>query len=118
MKSRWAIQQVRVRRPWLKQCLSQVLDHIPAEKLAGHYHDTNHHAIENIEVSLEKGIKRFDSSIGGIGGCPYAPGAKGNVATSDVVNLLNAKHIECGIDEHKLNKALAFVRTLFESKSG
>ena len=57
-------------------CVTQL---IPPSKLAGHFHDTNQRALENIDVSLEKGIRRFDSSIGGIGGCPYAPGAQGNV---------------------------------------
>lgn len=93
--------------------LDHVMERIPAGRLAGHYHDTNHRALENIEVSLEKGIRRFDSSIGGIGGCPYAPGARGNVATSDVVNLLNSKKMETGIDDSKLAKALDFVQSIF-----
>ena len=94
--------------------LDHVLERIPSTRLAGHYHDTNRHALENIEVSLAKGIRRFDSSIGGIGGCPYAPGARGNVATSDVVDLLGKKNIESGIDTQCLDRALEFVQTLFE----
>ena len=93
--------------------LDHVLKNIPATKLAGHYHDTNQRALENIEVSLERGIRRFDSSIGGIGGCPYAPGARGNVATTDVVNLLKSKNFDTGIDQEKLTQALDFVQSLF-----
>lgn len=97
--------------------LDDVLQHIPASKLAGHYHDTNRRALENIEVSLEKGLKRFDSSIGGIGGCPYAPGARGNVATSELVQFLNEKNIYTGIDQQKLDMALQFVKSLFEKNT-
>jgi hydroxymethylglutaryl-CoA lyase len=68
--------------------LDAVLDVVPAEKVAGHYHDTKGRALENIEVSLEKGLRTFDSTIGGLGGCPYAPGAKGNVATEAVAELM------------------------------
>ena len=101
----------------ITKMLDCVMQDISASKLAGHYHDTNNRALENIEVSLEAGIRRFDSSIGGIGGCPYAPGAQGNVATSDVVKLLHHKNIETGIDENKLSQAYDFVRALFETKS-
>ena len=66
----------------------------PAQKLAGHYHDTNGRAIENIEVSLGMGLRVFDASVGGLGGCPYAPGAAGNVATEAV----NARLIELGYE--------------------
>ena len=95
--------------------LDCVMQSIPANRLAGHYHDTNHRALENIELSLDKGLRRFDSSIGGIGGCPYAPGAQGNVATSDVLALIKRKNLQSTIDEGKLNKALEFVEMLFES---
>jgi len=94
--------------------LDCVVQSIPISKLAGHYHDTNQRALENIEVSLDKGLRRFDSSIGGIGGCPYAPGARGNVATSEVVQFLNDKNFHTGIDQQKLDKALQFVNSLFE----
>ena len=95
--------------------LDCVTQQIMPDRLAGHYHDTNKRALENIDVSLEKGIRRFDSSIGGIGGCPYAPGARGNVATSQVVEFLNNKNLDTGIDQDKLNRALQFVRTLFDN---
>ncbi|MBT9521525.1 MAG: hydroxymethylglutaryl-CoA lyase [Dechloromonas sp.] len=75
---------------------------IPIEKLAGHYHDTYGMAIANIYASLQMGMAVFDSSIAGLGGCPYAKGASGNVATEDVVYLLQGMGIETGIDLAKL----------------
>lgn len=71
---------------------------VPKDKLAGHFHDTYGQAIANIYASLLEGISVFDSSIAGLGGCPYAKGASGNVATEDVVYLLNGLGIETGID--------------------
>lgn len=71
---------------------------IPIEKLAGHYHDTYGMAIANIYASLQMGMAIFDSSIAGLGGCPYAQGASGNVATEDVVYLMHGLGIETGID--------------------
>jgi hydroxymethylglutaryl-CoA lyase len=75
---------------------------VPINKLAGHYHDTYGMAIANIYASLQMGMATFDSSIAGLGGCPYAQGASGNVATEDVVYLLQGLGIETGIDLAKL----------------
>ena len=75
---------------------------VPIEKLAGHYHDTYGMAIANIYASLQMGMAVFDASVAGLGGCPYAKGASGNVATEDVVYLLNGLGIETGIDLAKL----------------
>ena len=75
---------------------------VPIEKLAGHYHDTYGQALTNIYASLELGVSTFDASVAGLGGCPYAPGASGNVATEDVVYLLNGMGIETGVDLPKL----------------
>lgn len=82
----------------IEACASQV----PITKLAGHYHDTYGMAIANIYASLQMGMAVFDSSIAGLGGCPYAQGASGNVATEDVVYLLQGLGIETGIDLAKL----------------
>lgn len=71
---------------------------VPRDKLAGHFHDTYGQAVANIYASLLEGISVFDSSIAGLGGCPYAKGASGNVATEDVVYLLNGLGIDTGID--------------------
>ncbi|CRM52298.1 MULTISPECIES: hydroxymethylglutaryl-CoA lyase [unclassified Pseudomonas] len=78
---------------------------VPREKLAGHFHDTYGQAVANIYASLLEGITVFDSSIAGLGGCPYAKGASGNVATEDVVYLLNGLGIETGIDLEALIRA-------------
>ena len=75
---------------------------VPRDKLAGHFHDTYGQAIANIYASLLEGITVFDSSIAGLGGCPYAKGASGNVATEDVLYLLNGLGIDTGIDLERL----------------
>jgi hydroxymethylglutaryl-CoA lyase len=81
----------------------------PVEKLAMHLHDTRGMALANVLVSLDLGITTFDSSAGGLGGCPYAKGATGNVATEDVWYLLNSMGLETGIDLAKLAKASEFI---------
>ncbi|AYF49588.1 hydroxymethylglutaryl-CoA lyase [Pseudomonas fluorescens] len=78
---------------------------VPRDKLAGHFHDTYGQAIANIYASLLEGINVFDSSIAGLGGCPYAKGASGNVATEDVLYLLNGLGIDTGIDLDALMRA-------------
>ncbi|MBM9485054.1 hydroxymethylglutaryl-CoA lyase [Pseudomonas sp. R11F] len=78
---------------------------VPRDKLAGHFHDTYGQAIANIYASLLEGISVFDSSIAGLGGCPYAKGASGNVASEDVLYLLNGLGIETGIDLDALIRA-------------
>ena len=78
---------------------------VPRDKLAGHFHDTYGQAVANIYASLLEGINVFDSSIAGLGGCPYAKGASGNVATEDVLYLLNGLGIETGIDLQALIRA-------------
>lgn len=92
--------------------LDAVLDAVPAQQLAGHFHDTHHRALDNIDVSLERGLRVFDASVGGLGGCPYAPGAKGNVATSAVAHLLTQRGFDCGLDTGKLEQAAEFAQTL------
>ncbi|TYC53450.1 hydroxymethylglutaryl-CoA lyase [Rhodobacterales bacterium] len=92
--------------------LDAVVQAVPADRLAGHYHDTKGRALDNIEISLEKGLRTFDSSIGGLGGCPYAPGAKGNVATEAVVELVHRKGFETGIRVDALAEVSEFARSL------
>jgi hydroxymethylglutaryl-CoA lyase len=89
--------------------LEACMKHVPAARLAGHYHDTYGMAIANIVASLEMGVRTFDSSVSGLGGCPYATGASGNVATEDVVHLLDGLGYESGIDLSKLIEAGAFI---------
>lgn len=96
----------------LDKTLQAVLDSVPASALAGHYHDTNQRALENIALSLEHGIRVFDAAVGGLGGCPYAPGAKGNVATEAVAALMQAQGFETGLDLIKLEKVARMAKGL------
>jgi hydroxymethylglutaryl-CoA lyase len=82
--------------------LEAVARRVPMERLAGHYHDTYGQALANIYASLELGVATFDASVAGLGGCPYAAGASGNVATEDVVYMLQGLGIETGIDLERL----------------
>ncbi|PNT89567.1 hydroxymethylglutaryl-CoA lyase [Coxiella burnetii] len=88
-----------------QQLIDVICSKIPIEKIAVHFHDTYAQALTNIYVSLEKGVSTIDSAVAGLGGCPYAPGAGGNVATEDVVYLLNGMKIECGVDLKRLTRA-------------
>lgn len=94
------------------EMLTAVLTQVAAQNLAGHFHDTQGHAIDNIAVSLDMGLREFDAAVGGLGGCPYAPGAQGNVATERVVEFLHAQGFETGIDREKLNAAAVFAKEL------
>jgi hydroxymethylglutaryl-CoA lyase len=89
--------------------LEATLRHIPARQLAVHLHDTYGQALANIYASLQLGITTIDSSVAGLGGCPYAKGASGNVATEDVIYMLNGMGIEHGIDLNKLIAAGNFI---------
>jgi len=86
----------------VKNLIESVANHIPMEKIAVHMHDTYGQALTNIYASLELGVSVVDSSIAGLGGCPYAVGASGNVSTEDLVYLLNGLHILHGLDLQKL----------------
>ncbi|WP_282602824.1 hydroxymethylglutaryl-CoA lyase [Paracoccus sp. PARArs4] len=90
--------------------LASVLSVAPPERLAGHYHDTGGLALQNIEVSLERGLRVFDAAVGGLGGCPYAPGAAGNVATEAVAARLAELGHDTGLDPAILNEAAALAR--------
>ncbi len=96
----------------IKKVLRAVLQVAPPERFAGHYHDTADRALANIEASLELGLRTFDSAIGGLGGCPFASGSKGNVATEAVVELMESMGFETGIDREKLREAATFAHSL------
>ena len=85
-----------------KAMIEACADRVPVRKLAGHYHDTYGQALANIYASLEVGVATFDASIAGLGGCPYAAGASGNVATEDVVYMLNGLGVRTGVDLDQL----------------
>jgi hydroxymethylglutaryl-CoA lyase len=93
----------------IKAMIGAVAKKIPVGRLAGHYHDTWGQALANIYASLELGVKTFDSSVAGLGGCPYAKGATGNVATEDVVYLLDGLGIATGVDLEKVFRAGQFI---------
>jgi hydroxymethylglutaryl-CoA lyase len=85
-----------------EEILGALLKHMPVEKLALHLHDTRGTALANTLVGLAMGVRTFDASIGGLGGCPYAPGAAGNLATEDAVYMLHGMGVQTGIDLDKL----------------
>ena len=92
--------------------LMAVRDVVPVGRLAGHYHDTGGHALSNIDASLSLGLRIFDASVGGLGGCPYAPGAAGNVATEAVAAHLHRLGYETGLDLEAVEQAAEFARGL------
>jgi hydroxymethylglutaryl-CoA lyase len=85
--------------------LDVVISNIPADKLAVHFHDTYGQALANILIALQQGISVVDSAVSGLGGCPYAKGASGNVATEDLVYMLDGMNIETGINLNQLTQA-------------
>lgn len=85
--------------------LAAVLNEVPPEALAGHYHDTAGRALENTDASLARGLRVFDAAVGGLGGCPYAPGAAGNVATEKLAAHLAANGYDTGLDMDVLTRA-------------
>ena len=93
----------------IQAMIKAVAEYVPRERLAVHLHDTYGQALANIYASLELGIAVVDSSVAGLGGCPYAKGASGNVATEDVVYMLNGLDIACGVDLDKLATAGRYI---------
>lgn len=88
-----------------RRIVEMFLSEFPVEKVALHFHDTRGTALANVIVGLELGVRTFDASVGGLGGCPYAPGAAGNLATEDLVYTLHGMGISTGIDLEKLVEA-------------
>jgi hydroxymethylglutaryl-CoA lyase len=93
----------------VERLLDVVTARVPREKLAVHFHDTYGQALANILTSLDYGIATIDASVGGLGGCPYAPGASGNVATEDVLYMLNGLGIDTGVDIDEVVRAAWFI---------
>jgi hydroxymethylglutaryl-CoA lyase len=92
--------------------MRHILEHVPLEKIAMHFHDTNGLALENVQASLELGIATYDSSAGGLGGCPYAPGASGNLSTDSLVAMLHGQGIQTGVNLEKLHAASAVIHRI------
>ncbi len=101
---------IGVGTPKRAQALIEVVaKRVPVDRLAGHFHDTYGQALANIYAALETGVTVFDSSVSGLGGCPFAPGAAGNVATEDLVYMLHGMGIETGVDLDRLIAAGAWI---------
>ncbi|MEP3921003.1 hydroxymethylglutaryl-CoA lyase [Ascidiaceihabitans sp.] len=96
----------------IARMLMAVRDVVPVGRLAGHYHDTGGRAIDNIDASLALGVRVFDAAVGGLGGCPYAPGASGNVATESVAAHLERLGYETGLDLDVIAKAADMARAM------
>ncbi|MER9294723.1 hydroxymethylglutaryl-CoA lyase [Mesorhizobium sp. M0510] len=92
--------------------LDAVLEEVPPGRLAGHYHDTSGRALGNIRISLKKGLRTFDAAVGGLGGCPFAPGAKGNVDTRAIAAMLADMGYDTGLDMKRLEEAARLTRSL------
>ncbi|MER2510212.1 MAG: hydroxymethylglutaryl-CoA lyase [Amaricoccus sp.] len=93
----------------IERLLDRLAGAIDARRLAGHFHDTNGRALDNVAVALGFGLRTFDSAVGGLGGCPYAPGAKGNVSTLPLARMLAAGGWETGLDIAALERAEAYM---------
>lgn len=100
-----------------KDIISAVIKHIPVDKIAIHFHDTYGQALANIVACLELGVSKIDASVGGLGGCPYAKGASGNVATEEVLYLLQGLKIETGVDLQKAIKANTFIHGVLKRET-
>ena len=92
--------------------LAAVTARVPATRLAGHFHDTGGRACDNIETSLEFGLRVFDAAVGGLGGCPYAPGAQGNVATEAAMARLESLGYSTGLDRATIDRAAQMARSM------
>ncbi len=96
----------------VQRLLDVALPSLPIERLAMHFHDTTVLAIDNIRLSWDAGISRFDASVGGLGGCPFAPGAPGNVSSEQVAGMFSARGIETGIDLDQLTDTGSWIRAV------
>lgn len=96
----------------VRRLVAAVAGVVPLERLVLHLHDTYGRALANVQAGFEEGVRRFDSALGGLGGCPYAPGASGNVATEDVVDLLERQGAATGVDLDALVETTAWLEAL------
>jgi hydroxymethylglutaryl-CoA lyase len=96
--------------------LDAVLARLPVERVALHFHDTRGTALANVHAALPYGIATFDASAGGLGGCPYAPGAAGNLATDDLMYMLDGMGIETGVSLTRLSRASAFIESKLDHR--
>ena len=102
----------------VKSLMSRLVEDYNSDRLACHFHDPRAMGLANVYAAIESGIRKFDSSIGGLGGCPFAPGAKGNVATEDVVMMCDQMGFETGVDISILLKVVELISALTGSQQG
>ena len=102
----------------VRSMMQQLIDRYGPERLGCHFHDTRAMGLANVYAALEAGVRQFDASAGGLGGCPFAPGAKGNVATEDVVMLCESMGYQTGIDMPKLLDAVSLLGEMIGSPQG
>ena len=95
--------------------LKVICENLHAQQLAGHFHDTNDTAIKNVEIALKYGITTFDTAIGGLGGCPYAPGAKGNLGTVQLINAIGINNFIGALDLEKLLYAEKYLTSMLKN---
>src|SRR5207249_7124450 len=100
----------------VSRVLDAVLARIPVGQVALHFHDTRGTALANVVTALPFGVATFDASAGGLGGCPYAPGAAGNLATDDLIYLLDGMGVDTGVSLKKLSEASAFIGRLLDHR--
>lgn len=93
----------------VKRVINELIKHFPKDKIAMHFHNTRGTALANVLIALSLGITNFDSAVGGLGGCPYAEGASGNLATEDLLYMAHRMGIETGIDEEKIMQAALYI---------
>ncbi|MEC5422571.1 hydroxymethylglutaryl-CoA lyase [Virgibacillus sp. C22-A2] len=101
----------------VEQVTSKLLSYFPKEKIAMHFHDTRGTALANVLVAMNLGITKFDSAVGGLGGCPYAKGASGNLATDDLLYMLHRMGVNTGIDENKVINAAFYIEKYVKNLS-
>ncbi|MBO8162241.1 MAG: hydroxymethylglutaryl-CoA lyase [Brevibacillus sp.] len=94
----------------VREVFSALVKEFTTERLAAHFHDTRGTGLANVTAALDEGIRTFDSSIGGMGGCPYAPGAAGNISTEDLVYMLTGMGYDTGVDQQKLAEAGRYIQ--------
>ena len=102
----------------VQRAIQAALEHVDIAAISGHFHDTYGQALSNTLAALQMGVSEFDTSVAGLGGCPYAKGATGNVATEDVVYMLHGMGIRTGIDLNKLVSAGERISAFLERPNG
>src|SRR5699024_7915561 len=101
----------------VRKVIIELTNHFPKEKIAMHFHNTRGTALANVLIALSLGITNFDSAVGGLGGCPYAEGASGNLATEDLLYMAHRMGIETGINQEKIMKAALYIENHVQNLS-